>query len=69
MEEVKQMLSQKYEIRPLLTKHPGLVAKTKQEKIKELLKMNAVEFAYKLRDKMAYSKGKEKDLICLKDYI
>ena len=69
MEEVKQMLSQKYEIRPLLTKHPGLVAKTKQEKIKELLKMNIVEFTYKLRDKMAYSKGKEKDLICLKDYI
>ena len=69
MEEVKKMLSEKFEIAPLIRKHPGLVAKTKHEKIKELLKMNLPELLYKVRDKMAYSKGKEKDLIDLRDYI
>ena len=69
MDEIKKMLSQNYEITPLITKHPGLVAKTKQEKFKELMKMNMPEFLYKVRDKIAYSKGKEKDLICLENYF
>lgn len=67
MEEVKKMLNEKYEIKPLISKHPGLVGKTKQEKIKELFRMNLPQLLYKVRDKKAYSRGKEKDLICLED--
>ena len=69
MEEVKKMLSEQFGIAPLIKKHPGLVSKTKQEKMKALFKMNAAQLIYKINDKLAYTKGKEKDNINLDDYM
>lgn len=69
MEEVKKMLSENYGFVPMIKKHPGLVAKSKQEKIKALTKANLVELIYKINDKVAYSMGKKKDIIYLNDYM
>ena len=63
MDIVKKMLFEQFGVLPLITKHPGLVAKTKQQKIKELLKMRPVEFVYRFKDKLAYTKGKKRDII------
>ena len=69
MEEVKGMLKERFGVEPLIRKHPGLVEKSKKEKIKALLKMNSAELIYKINDKVAYTKGIEKDIISLKDYM
>lgn len=69
MDKIKKMLHQNYGIKPLITKHPGHMKQTKFEKIKELLGMNPARIIYRFRDKVAYSKGKEKDLLNLKEYM
>lgn len=69
MDETKKTLATQFNIKPLIRKHPGLVEKSKREKIKALLKMNPAELIYKINDKIAYTKGLEKDMICLKDYM
>lgn len=66
MEEVKRMLSERFGFVPVIKKHPGLKAKTKQEKIRELAGMKPAELYYKVHDKLAYTMGKKKDMICLK---
>lgn len=69
MEEIKKMLVDKYGFAPMIKKHPGLKAKSKKEKIKEFAKMQFPELIYKLNDKLAYSQGKQKDIINLKEFI
>lgn len=69
MYETKRMLATQFDIKPLIKKHPGLVEKSKKEKIKALLKMNPAQLIYKINDKIAYTKGLEKDMICLEDYM
>ena len=69
MEEVKKMLSAEYGITPLIKKHPGLVEKSRQEKINELKKMNLPQLLYKVRNKLAYTRGMEADSIDLKDFL
>ena len=69
MEEVKAFLSTKYKIVPLIKKHPGLVEKTRQDKINELKKMKINELIYKVRNKIAYTRGLEADTINLKEFL
>ena len=69
MEETKKMLATRFAVKPLIRKHPGLVEKSKKEKIKTLLKMNPAELIYKINDKIAYTRGLEKDIICLEDFM
>lgn len=68
MEEVKKMLSDKFDFVPMIKKHPGLKAKTKQEKIRELTKMNMAELIYKVHDKLAYTLGKKKDIVDIENF-
>lgn len=65
MEEVKKLLSEQYDLSPMIRKHPGLKAKTRQEKIRELAGMSLPALIYKFRDKVAYMTGKKKDLLTL----
>lgn len=65
LESVKKKLLEKYELKPMITKHPGVIAKSRREKIKELLKLDFTELVYKVNDKVAYFFGKEKDLVSL----
>ena len=69
MEEVKAFLSTEYKIVPLIKKHPGLVEKTRQDKINELKKMKINELIYKVRNKIAYTRGLEADTINLKEFL
>lgn len=69
MEEVKMLLSTEYGITPLIKKHPGMVEKSRQEKINELKKMNLPQLIYKVRNKLAYTRGMEADSIDLKDFL
>lgn len=69
MEEIKRMIAQTYGAAPMIKKHPGLKAKSKKEKIKEMVKMTLPELIYKVNDKLAYSQGKQKDIINLKEFI
>ena len=57
LEEVKQMLQEKYNFTPLVVKHPGLSSeKTKKNiQIKDLIR--------KIRAKIIYLNGKKKDII------
>ncbi len=68
MEEVKRMLAKEYGIAPLIKKHPGLVEKSRQEKINELKSMNLDELIYRIRNKIAYTCGKRADIIDLKAF-
>lgn len=65
LEEIKKTLLEQYDFQPMIKKHPGLKAKTRQEKLKELAGMSFPAFLYKLRDKAAYLAGKKKDVITL----
>ena len=69
MEAVKKMLAKEYGIVPLIKKHPGLVEKSRQDKINELKKMKINELIYKVRNKIAYTRGLEADTINLKDFL
>ena len=69
MEEVKKMLSKEYGIVPLIRKHPGLVEKSRQDKMNELKKMKINELIYRVRNKIAYTRGGEADMIDLKDFL
>lgn len=69
LEETKRMLLETYGFVPVIKKHPGLKGKTKQEKLRELTRMNLRKLRYKIHDKLAYTMGKKKDIIDLKDFI
>lgn len=69
MEEVKKMLSEKYNLMPMIKKHPGLVARTRKEKLTALIKMNPIELLYKINDKVAYTMGREKDIIHINEFM
>ena len=69
LEETKRMLLDTYGFVPMIKKHPGLKGKTKQEKIRELTKMNMRQLLYKVHDKLAYTMGKKKDIIDLKNIV
>ena len=69
MEEVKKMLSREYGIVPLIRKHPGLVEKSRQDKINELKRMKPQELIYRVRNKIAYTRGGEADQIDLKKFL
>ena len=69
LEKVKKSLYEGYGLQPMIKKHPGVIAKPRSEKIKELLKLDFTELIYKVSDKVSYSLGKEKDLIDLEKYI
>ena len=69
MEEMKKMLWDNFGFAPMIRKHPGLVGKSRQEKLRALTKMNIVELLYKVNDKVAYTMGKKKDIINLKDFF
>lgn len=63
LEEVKKMLSGAYHLKPIIKKHPGLKERTKKEKIEALFRMRPAELYYKINDKIAYSVGKNKDIL------
>ena len=69
MEAVKKMLAKEYGIVPLIKKHPGLVEKTRQEKLNELKKMKPAELIYRVRNKIAYTRGGDADLLELKEFL
>ena len=69
MEEVKKMLSKEYNIVPLIRKHPGLVEKSRKDKINELRTMKPQELIYRVRNKIAYTRGGEADQIDLKKFL
>jgi hypothetical protein len=69
LETVKKNLANRYGLQPMIKKHPGVIAKSRKEKLKELLKFDFTELVYKVSDKIAYSLGKEKDLISLEKYL
>ena len=69
MEAVKKMLAKEYEIVPLIKKHPGLVEKSRQDKLNELKKMKPAEFIYRVRNKIAYTRGGDADLIDLREFL
>lgn len=69
MEAVKKMLSREYGIIPLIKKHPGLVEKSRQDKINELKKMKLNELIYRVRNKIAYTRGGEADMVELKEFL
>lgn len=69
LEKVKKSLYEGYGLQPMIKKHPGVIAKPRSEKIKELLKLDFTELIYKVSDKVSYSLGKEKDLIDLEKHI
>ena len=69
MEEVKKMLSEDYGFVPLIKKHPGLMEKTRQEKINELKKMRLNELIYRVRNKIAYTCGRKADRVDLKEFL
>lgn len=69
MEAVKKMLSKEYGIVPLIRKHPGLVEKSRQDKMNELKKMKFGELIYRVRNKIAYSRGGDADMLDLKDFL
>lgn len=69
LENVKKNLSKKYDLRPLIKKHPGVIAKSRIEKLKELRNLDITEVIYKVSDKIVYSLGKEKDIIDLEKYL
>ena len=66
LETIKKYLSEEHGIQPMIKKHPGVIAKPRRDKLKELCKLDITEFIYKVSDKVAYSLGKEKDIIDLK---
>lgn len=69
MEAVKKMLAKEYGIVPLIRKHPGLVEKSRQDKLNELKKMKPAEFIYRVRNKIAYTRGGDADLIDLRKFL
>ena len=69
LEKVKKILSEEYGLQPMIKKHPGVIAKSRNEKLKELRNLDLTEFIYKVSDKVAYSLGKEKDIINLEKYL
>ena len=69
MEEMKAFLLREYGIAPLIKKHPGLVEKSRSDKLNELKKMNFAEFVYKIRNKIAYTRGMDADSIDLKEFL
>lgn len=68
LEAVKEMLSKTYGIKPLLKKHPGLVDRTRQDKLEELKRMNPKELLYRVHVKIAYTVGKKADQIDLSTF-
>ena len=69
LEKVKKTLLKEYGFQPMIKKHPGVIAKSRSEKIKELRNLDITEFIYKISDKVSYSLGKEKDIIDLEKYL
>ena len=69
MTEIKGMLDETYGVKPLIKKHPGLVEKTKQDKLAELKQMKLKELLYKVRNKIAYTKGMDADQVNLKEFL
>ena len=63
------MLAKDYGIVPLIRKHPGLVEKSRQDKINELKKMKVAEFIYRVRNKIAYTRGGDADMINLQEFL
>lgn len=69
MEAVKAMLADRYGIRPLLKKHPGLVERTTKDKLDELKRMDPKELFYRVHVKLAYTAGKKADQIELSQFF
>lgn len=69
MEEMKAFLLREYGIAPLIKKHPGLVEKSRSDKLNELKKMNFAELIYKIRNKIAYTRGMDADRIDLREFL
>ena len=69
LEKVKKTLLKEYGFQPMIKKHPGVIAKSRSEKLKELRKLDFTELVYKVSDKVAYFFGKEKDIIDLEKYL
>lgn len=63
------MLARSYQLLPVIRKHPGLTSKTKKEKILALFRMKPTELLYRLNDKLAYTLGKKKDILNLKEVL
>lgn len=69
LEKIKKNLLEEYGLQPMIKKHPGVIAKSRSEKLKELRKLDFTELVYKVSDKVAYFFGKEKDIIDLEKYL
>lgn len=69
LEAAKKMLAKEYGITPLIKKHPGLVESSRLDKLAQLKKMKPAQLIYRVRNKIAYTRGMKADIMHLDEFI